>query len=62
MSIITIIIVIVLVGILLWFCETYVPMTSVIKRILEGVVVMVLLLWLLQSFGILGSIGNARIR
>lgn len=62
MSIVTIIIIIVLVGILLWFVETYVPMAPAIKRILEGVVVLVLLLWLLQSFGILGSIGNARIR
>lgn len=62
MSIITIIVVIVLVGLLLWFVEAYIPMSAPIKRILQGVVVLVLILWLLQEFGVLGSIGNARIR
>lgn len=62
MSILTIIIVIVLVGLLLWFVETYVPMAPPVKRILEGVVILILILWLLQSFGILGSIGIPRLR
>ena len=62
MPILTIIIVIILVGLLLWFAESYIPMSPPIKRILQGVVVLILILWLLQVFGILGSIGNVRLR
>lgn len=55
MSLIGIIVVILVVGVVLWFVETYVPMPVAIKRILEAVVVLVLILWLLQVFGLLGA-------
>lgn len=55
MSLIGLIIVIAVVGLLLWVVETYVPMPVNIKRVLEGVVVLVLILWLLQVFGLLGA-------
>jgi hypothetical protein len=59
MSIIGLIIVIVLVGVLLWAVETFIPMAAPIKRLLQVVVVIVLILWLLQVFGLLS--GNIRI-
>ena len=62
MPILTIIIVIVLVGLALWFVDTYIPMNAAVKRILQGVVVLVLIIWLLQVFGVLGSLNNVRIK
>jgi len=62
MSIITIILVIALVGFILWLIERYLPMDVTVKRILEGVVILCMIIWILQSFGLIGAIGSARIR
>lgn len=62
MSLITIIVTLVVVGVLLWAINTYVPMAKPVKTILNVVVVVVLCLWLLQAFGILDSIHDIRIR
>jgi hypothetical protein len=48
--------VIIVVGVLLWLVTTYVPMDATIKRILVGVVVILLVLWLLQVFGVLSLV------
>jgi len=52
MSIITIVIVLVILGVLLWFIETYIPMSPPFKTAIRIVVVIGILLWLLQVFGI----------
>jgi hypothetical protein len=52
MSIITIIIVLVVIGLVLYLIETYVPMAQPIKTVLRVVVVLALCLWLLNAFGI----------
>lgn len=52
MPVVMIIIVVVVVGFLLWLAERYVPMDATIKRILEAIVVIALVIWLLQVFGI----------
>ena len=52
MSLITIILVIVVVGVVLWLINTYVPMAPNIKTLLNVVVVICLVLWLLRAFGI----------
>ncbi|WP_176488976.1 Thivi_2564 family membrane protein [Rhizorhabdus dicambivorans] len=52
-----VIIVLVIVGILLWLINNYVPMDGKIKSILNAVVVIVVILWLLQAFGLLSGIG-----
>jgi hypothetical protein len=52
----------VVVGVLLWLLNNYVPMDAKIKRILNVVVVIVVIIWLLQAFGLLGSLQNIRIR
>ena len=62
MPIITVLIVIIIVGVLLYLVTRFLPMDPVIKNILYFVVVLVLVLWLLQAFGILGSLGNIRVR
>ena len=61
MSLIMLIIVIAVVGLLLWLVETYVPMPLIIKRILEAVVVLVLILWILQGFGLLGPLTSIKV-
>jgi hypothetical protein len=61
MSLLTIILVIVVVGVLLWAINSFIPMDSKIKSILNVVVVIALILWLLQAFGILGSLSSVRV-
>jgi hypothetical protein len=60
MSIITVVIVLIVVGVLLWLINTYIPMASVIKTIINIVVVIVVILWLLQVFGVYESL-NMRV-
>jgi hypothetical protein len=52
-----IIVILVVVGILLWLINNYVPMDGKIKSILNAVVVIVVILWLLQAFGLLSGVG-----
>jgi hypothetical protein len=47
--------------VLLWLLNNYVPMDGKIKSILNAVVVIVVVVRLLQAFGVLGSLQNFRI-
>jgi hypothetical protein len=62
MPLINILVVLIVVGVLLWLVNNYIPMDGKIKRILNVVVVVVVVMWLLQVFGIIGSIDAIRIR
>jgi hypothetical protein len=62
MSLIGLLMTLVVVGVLLWLLNNYVPMDGKIKSIINGVVVIVVVIWLLQSFGVMGSLDNIRIR
>jgi hypothetical protein len=62
MSLIGLILTLVVVGILLWLVNNYIPMDSKIKTIINVVVVIVVIIWLLQAFGVLGSLRDVRIR
>lgn len=46
-------VVFIIIGVCLWMIETYVPMAPPFKVILRVVVVLILVLWLLRSFGII---------
>jgi hypothetical protein len=61
MSLLGLIITLVVVGVLLWLLNNYVPMDGKIKRIINVVVVVVVVIWLLQAFGLLGSLRNIRV-
>ena len=50
MPILTIVIVLIVVGVLLWLVNTYIPMQRTIKNILNAVVVIIVVIWLLQVF------------
>ncbi len=61
MPLLTVVIVLLVVGVLLWLVNTYIPMDSKIKTILNVVVVIVLIIWLLKAFGLFSSISNIKV-
>jgi hypothetical protein len=61
MPIVTVIIVLIVVGVILWLVNTYIPMQRTIKTILNVVVVIVLVIWLLNVFGVMGSLQHIRV-
>lgn len=56
MPILNILLVLVAVGVVLWLVNNYIPMDGKIKRILNIVVVILLVIWLLQVFGLWDSL------
>jgi hypothetical protein len=61
MPILTVVIVLIVAGVILWLVNNYIPMQRTIKSILNAVVVIVLVVWLLNVFGVLGSLQHIRI-
>jgi hypothetical protein len=57
----TLVITLIVVGVLLWAINAYIPMDRKIKTILNVVVVIAVVLWLLQVFGVLGSLSTVRV-
>lgn len=53
MSILTILLVIIVVGVLLWLVNRFIPMQGTIKSIFNAVVIILLVLWLLSAFGVI---------
>lgn len=56
MSLITILLVIIIVGFLLWLINSFIPMDGNIKKILNVVVILILIVWLLKVFGIFNTL------
>ncbi len=56
MDLITVVVTLIVVGVILWAINRYIPMDGKIKQILNIVVVIVVILWLLQGFGVIGSL------
>jgi hypothetical protein len=61
MSLVSLLVVLIIVGVILWLINNYIPMDAKIKKILNVVVVIVVIIWLLQAFGVLGNIKGLRI-
>ena len=61
MPLLTILIVLVVVGVILWLINNYVPMDRKIKSILNVVAVIVVVIWLQQVFGVFGSLKNLHV-
>ena len=61
MSLLNIVVVLIVVGVLLWLVNNYIPMDGKIKNILNVVVIIAVVLWLLQAFGLLGSLGSIHV-
>jgi hypothetical protein len=51
----------IVVGVLLWLVNRFIPMQSTIKGILNGIVIIIVVLWLLQVFGLFSTLSNIRV-
>jgi len=61
MPLLQLVIVLVVVGVVLWVINSYIPMQSTIKKILNVVVIIAVILWLLSVFGLIGNLSTIRI-
>jgi hypothetical protein len=62
MSLISLILTLIVIGVLLWLINTYIPMDAKIKKIINIVVVVAVILWVLGLFvGGWGQVGSIRI-
>ena len=61
MSVLTILVVLVVAGVILYLINRYIPMDGTIKSILNIVVVILIIVWLLRVFGILGSLSSIKV-
>jgi hypothetical protein len=55
------VLVLIVVGVLLWLVNNYIPMQSSIKSILNAVVVIAVVLWLLNVFGLFTSLSRLHV-
>ena len=60
MPLIQVVVVLIVVGVVLWLINRFIPMAGSIKTILNAVVVIAVVLWLLNVFGVLGSLSSIR--
>jgi hypothetical protein len=56
MNIIGVILVLVIIGVIMWLINTYIPMTPPIKTVLSIVVLILVIVWLLNVFGLLSTV------
>lgn len=62
MSLIGLIVTLVIVGVVMWLVNTYIPMEATYKKLINIVVIIAVVLWLLYVFGVLpGSGGDIRV-
>jgi predicted membrane protein len=61
MSLISVVLTLIVVGVLLWLINTFIPMQATIKGILNAVVVIAVVIWLLYGFGLVGHPGDIRL-
>ena len=61
MPLIELVLVLVVVGVVLWLINKYIPMQSTMKKILNAVVIIVVILWLLNAFGIMEGLESVDI-
>jgi hypothetical protein len=61
MPLLNIVVVLIVVGMLLWVVNRYIPMASSIKSILNVVVVVAVVVWVLQATGLWGDVSSFRI-
>ena len=61
MPLLQIVMVLIVVGVLLWLVNRFIPMQGTIKSILNAVVVIAVVLWLLNVFGLLHNLSKIRV-
>lgn len=58
MPLVTVVLTLIVIGVLLWLINTYIPMQGAIKSIINIIVVVAVVLWLLYGFGIISHSGD----
>ena len=58
MTLTSVVLTLIVVGVLLWLVNTFIPMDGKIKQILNAVVVIAVIIWLLYGFGVIGGSGD----
>ena len=61
MPLIQVVVVLIVVGVLLWLVNRFIPMAGSIKSILNAVVVIAVILWLLNVFGIFSYLSTIHV-
>ena len=61
MPLIHLVLVLVAVGVVLWVINSYIPMQATVKKILNVVVVIAVIIWLMSVFGLIGNLSTIRI-
>ena len=61
MDLVTLVVTLIVVGVLLWLVNAYIPMDAKIKQILNIVVVIAVVLWLLLVFGVCGDVHTIQV-
>ncbi|PJJ07550.1 hypothetical protein CLU83_0725 [Flavobacterium sp. 1] len=61
MPLVTVLLVLIVIGVLLWLVNTYIPMDSKIKNIFNIVVVIFVIIWLLKVFGIFDNLMSVHV-
>jgi len=61
MPLIQLVLILIVIGVLLWLINNYIPMQGSIKRIMNGVVVIAVVLWLVNVFGLFSYISSFRV-
>jgi hypothetical protein len=61
MPLIQLVVILVVVGVVLWMINSYIPMQDTIKKILNAVVIIAVIIWLLSVFGVIGNLSTIRI-
>jgi len=61
MPLLQILLVLVVIGVLLWMVNSFIPMQGTIKSILNAVVVICTVLWLLNIFGLFHSLSHMHV-
>jgi hypothetical protein len=61
MPLVQVILILIVVGVLLWMIDRFIPLAASIRSILNAVVVIAVVLWLLNIFGLLHSLSSIHI-
>jgi hypothetical protein len=61
MPLMQVVITLIVVGVLLWLVNRFIPMQSTIKSVLNGVAVIAVVVWLVNLFGLLGPLWKFRV-
>ena len=61
MPLLQVLLILVVVGVLLWLVNSFIPMQGTIKSILNSIVVIAVVVWLLNVFGLLHNLSKIRV-